>query len=300
MQAGKTDPRLVALSVAAYRASTGLYPQSYREDYAPHMAQVFRDYSLATYRREGPRGLPPLWARTWLDLLRTAVEEHLYGGTTMTRDTFIRLSGWGMILGTLLLVLAFSGLAGQPRIQGYLYDMLGAPTEAVSYARMRAAADALSSAIFLAGLALVALGLLGLQLRYGKQAGRLGEISLWLSILAGAVAFFVVLGWMIGLDIGWRWFAWSLILQALCLGLFGVAAVRHKPMPRGNALPLLAGLPGSLTALAVLLAETINGTTLDLGLLGSAIYVLTIACVVLLGYTLAAAEPESAAVEVAA
>jgi hypothetical protein len=52
-----------------------------------------------------------LWMLTLLDLFSTAVEEHLHRETNMTKEKFIRLSGWALILAAVTLVVGF-GLSG--------------------------------------------------------------------------------------------------------------------------------------------------------------------------------------------
>jgi hypothetical protein len=52
-----------------------LYPKEYREEYGPHMVQVFRDSCCYEVGQAGVLGLVTLLARTVLDLLSTAVTE---------------------------------------------------------------------------------------------------------------------------------------------------------------------------------------------------------------------------------
>ncbi len=52
-----------------------LYPKEYREEYGPHMVQVFQDSCRYEVGRAGVLGLVALLARTVLDLLSTAVTE---------------------------------------------------------------------------------------------------------------------------------------------------------------------------------------------------------------------------------
>jgi hypothetical protein len=69
--------RAVSYSVRLYRALLALYPQAHRREYGPLMVQVFRDMCRDAWHTGGHRALAGLWARTVIDLLRTATGEHL-------------------------------------------------------------------------------------------------------------------------------------------------------------------------------------------------------------------------------
>ena len=63
------------MSAGVYGTLLTLYPKEYREEYGPHMVQVFRDSCRYEVGRAGILGLVALLARTVLDLLSTAVTE---------------------------------------------------------------------------------------------------------------------------------------------------------------------------------------------------------------------------------
>ncbi|HZG63064.1 MAG TPA: hypothetical protein VEY13_06070 [Rubrobacteraceae bacterium] len=67
--------RTIELSAGVYGALLMLYPKEYREEYGPHMVQVFRDSCRHEVGRAGALGLVALLTRTVLDLLSTAVAE---------------------------------------------------------------------------------------------------------------------------------------------------------------------------------------------------------------------------------
>ena len=67
--------RTIELSAGIYGALLMLYPKEYREEYGPHMVQVFRDSCHYEVGRAGVLGLVALLARTVVDLLSTAVTE---------------------------------------------------------------------------------------------------------------------------------------------------------------------------------------------------------------------------------
>jgi len=92
-------------------------------------------------------------------------------------------------------------------------------------------------------MASLAVGLLGMRSRYGAQVGRFGRISLLIGAIGGAIGFVGAIGLGLILGGGGWWGTW-LFGMLLVLGgllLFGIAAVRKRPLPRWNALPLITG-----------------------------------------------------------
>lgn len=283
MDEPRQDPRLVALSVAAYRRLLALYPASFRSAYGSPMLQLFRDCSLATWRRQGAAGLPPLWVRTLADLIKTAAEEHAQRGVNMTREMFVRLSGWGMILGTILLGMAYSNVADELAIRSFLYDLAGPPTTAPAYTRVTTAATIISLLPGVLGLALLTLGVFGLLRRYGHAVKQSGTVFLQLSTISGVVATLGAFSLLFELPVSWPAFFYGVVAMALFLGLFGVVALREKPMPSGNALPLLAGLPFAVVALAMAVLDFSDSVQT----LSAATALFSAVFLILLGYTLA-------------
>lgn len=62
-------------SERVYEALLLVYPKRFRDAYGPQMVQVFGDLCREEWERAGLVGLVLLWARTVLDLLRTAASE---------------------------------------------------------------------------------------------------------------------------------------------------------------------------------------------------------------------------------
>jgi hypothetical protein len=92
-------------------------------------------------------------------------------------------------------------------------------------------------------MASFAVGMLGIRSRYGAQVGRFGRISLLAGAIGGAVGFVGAIG--LGLIVegdGW-WVTWlsGMLLLLIGLLLFGISALRKRPLPRWNALPLITG-----------------------------------------------------------
>ena len=125
----------------------------------------------------------------------------------MTKSTFIRLSGWGLVGAAVALLLTF----------------VPVPTA------------------FLGAILSITLGLLGLYARYGEQAGQLGKIALSIGILGGVAGIVASLLLALGAE-SWRpTMNNAMVVMFLGLLAFGLIIVRVKPMPYGNGLPLLAG-----------------------------------------------------------
>ena len=97
---------------------------------------------------------------------------------------------------------------------------------------------------------LMAMGTARIASRW-KQ-GRLGAIGLWLA-LVGAISFSeggVVGDWFQG-DLGWGLFMLGMLAHMIGLTMFGLANIRGRVFPRGNALPLVMGLLTGLIPLGL-------------------------------------------------
>ena len=73
-----------SLSERVYEALLLMYPKDFRNAYGPQMVQVFGDLCREQRERAGLFGLALLWARTVLDLLRTAASERTRTATGAT------------------------------------------------------------------------------------------------------------------------------------------------------------------------------------------------------------------------
>ncbi len=233
------DPRSISISAALYRLLLLAYPSRFRHEYGAHMAQVFGNLCLRTYRHSGPPGMFSLWALTLFDLFKTVVEEHLQRGVEMTREKFIRLSGWGMILGALAIPL---GVLAEPgSIRRLYYDFFGSVTTA-QFNLLRSISEGVDMMLFLSGFLLLNVGVLGLLLHYGNRVGRFGKTSLLLSIAGGGISIIIIGLAFTQADGWWGVFRLGLVVQFAFLALFGIAALREKPFARWNSLPFLAGV----------------------------------------------------------
>jgi len=148
----------------------------------------------------------------------------------MTKEKFVRLSGWALMLAGATFMLGFA-LGGQ---ETSFSDPLGGQDAFVEYSQLVLIPLAMAS---------FTVGMLGMRSRYGAQVGGFGSISLLVGAVGGAIGFVGAIG--LGLKVdgdGW-WITWisGMLLVLVGLLLFGIAAVRKRPLPRWNALPLITG-----------------------------------------------------------
>ncbi len=149
------------------------------------------------------------------------LEQHLHKETFMTKSHAIKMSGWAFMLGS------FGFLA------------LNSDSMAVSFAGL----------VF--GSILLSVGMLGLRAGYGDRVGDFGRNMLLLGVL-GMLLAFVSLGVLYAIQrqiqIGnARIETWTLLyagpaIGLLGLALYGLAALRRKPMAGLNWLPVATGV----------------------------------------------------------
>ena len=218
----------VDLSVRVYSWLLAAYPRSFRAEYGNHMAQVFRDVCLRDSRRGGARGMASLWARTSLDLLRTTVEEHIERGIDMSREKFVRWSGWALMAGAVLFA---AGL-----ILGSFDPSDMDPVGGVD------AFYEISQVVGLAtGHVLFVIGLLGLRSGYAIRSGSLGAGLLLLAVIGSVVSLGGLLS-MSSTEAAWTAWMGGFLTMTLTLAVFGIVAMRRRVFSRWNFAPVLAGV----------------------------------------------------------
>jgi len=214
------DP--VAYSVRVYRFLLKAYPSRFRREYGSDMLQVFQDCCRQASHRNGTNGMLRLWAVTLIDFLHSVFEQHIQKEIEMSRSQLIKWSGWALILGSLAFLITF-------------------------------AADSLAASVI--SSILLAAGLVGLRARFGKNAGRFGRTILLAGVI-GTVVLYALLAVLylfqsaihlqasgnFNPDSLWVLLFGGPAVVLLALALFGLAALRTRPMPRLNWLPLLAGI----------------------------------------------------------
>jgi hypothetical protein len=246
MEKAPHAPRSLILSARLYQALLAIYPSGFRRVYGGLMQQLFRDSARRALREHGSPGLLALWGWTMLDTVQTAIEEHSQRGVEMTREKFIKLSGWALMLGGLAITLGWLAFS---RPEYNRFNALSLPIDQV--------ANAVGFPLIVAGLLLLSAGFTGLYLRYGQGGGRLGRFGLGLGVLSGVVS-------AIGLAVfdhepWWTLFFFGMVVQFLGLALFGYSNLRQRALPRWNGLPLFAGVWMPLYALAGISLEQATG-----------------------------------------
>lgn len=222
-----SDIPQVAFSVAAYRFLLAAYPRDFREEYGVHMLQVFRDSCIRVFHRRGIGGVLRLWAVTLFDFVRSVIEEHLQKETNMSKSTLIRIGGWALVLGGLNYLLMF--------INTYLEE-----TQDILYqlSPFRAFAN---NYLILLGPIFLLIGLLGLRERYGDTVGNLGKNILLVGAV-GALATYLGVITIEGNNLWWIMLYSGPAISLACLTVFGITSLQSKPLPRWNALPIIAGI----------------------------------------------------------
>lgn len=236
MHKSSEDSPLVSLSVKAYSLLVGAYPTAFRQEFGPQMLQLFQDCSRRQYRQKGASGMLTLWAVTLLDFARSVVAEHLHRETVMTKQIFIRLSGWALMLGGVLFFLAVLALTFNDTDTRYYY----------AYPELRRFFSTFDFGMMV-GPVLIGVGMFGLLARFGQGVGLLGQTALLVGAVGGILAYPLaeLLTLLLAgrrMDGVWPWTYFSLLgLLFLGMALYGLMALHRQAMPRWNGLPVLAG-----------------------------------------------------------
>jgi hypothetical protein len=236
MENNSVDPSPVAYSVSLYGLLLGAYPSGFRHEYGPHMVQVFRECLLRSYYHNGLPGVLSLWLLTLIDYLKSVLEEHLQRGIHMSKSTFIRLSGWALVLGAVSFMVVIVGLARD--VMEYNPLRQSSPIDLyLQYATW----ILLPTAMFL-----WVVGMAGLYLRYKDEANAIVKFSLVAGMIGGVTAFLITLAWVLEITLnigedGFWIFAGGMSIYFIALVIFGIASIRGQLLPRWNALPIIAG-----------------------------------------------------------
>jgi hypothetical protein len=225
----RAESPIVAFSVKVYQALLVVYPTKFQQEYGLQMAQVFQDCCLRAFRQNGTDGMLKLWAITLLDLIQSVISEHAHKEIQMKKEMKpedIQLAGSALIwsavafvIGNLLLFVRSSFWG----ISVILITFLSMP--------------------------LLIVGLLAVRNRYGEKIGKFGNNILLMGIILGPLMTFIGLfgvgdpGQLQGvrLIVALLFIIGPSVLFA-CLALFGLVALYKKPLPRWNAMPVLAGI----------------------------------------------------------
>ncbi len=135
----------------------------------------------------------------------------------MSKSELIKFSGWAFIAGSFAFITILSNS-----------DPLAIPGSVISSI-------------------LLAVGMSGLRARYGEKVGRLGRNTLLLGVMAPVLLIIAIASMALVTIAQIEEGLWVLLfvgpaISLLGLTLFGLAALRSKPMPRLNWLPAFAGI----------------------------------------------------------
>jgi hypothetical protein len=211
---------LLSLSERVYRMLLIAYPAAYRREYGALMVQVFRDMCRDSYRQGGAAAVALWWCSTLLDLVYTAFEQRRKVRFTVSKSTFMRLTGVLLIVGG-----AFWSLAAFSQFQ---------PDDHYTYYGIYQLLIWLLAPAFL----LVGLGCFGLGLHIRPTLGVLGQWALYGTGIGALVMAVGVVGTSINDDLWNVWMAGGLV-HMLALTVFGVLHLWKPALPIFRALPLM-------------------------------------------------------------
>lgn len=219
--------RWLTISERTYALLLRLYPADFRRGYGGPMRQLFRDVCRDAYRQGGASGLIVWWAAALVDLLQSVIAERRKVNSIMTRARFIHLSGWLCLFGGL--IFASGGISQlQP---GSHYGFYGIYH--------------LSIYALIPGMLLLALGMVGIYLRYQREMVLFGKIALLTALIGAALT---GVSWLVTLtvsDSAWAIFMVGFLVYLAGASVFGGYATTTHLLPRwnwtlliGSALPL--------------------------------------------------------------
>ncbi len=276
---------LISFSMGFYRFLLLFYPSRFRNEFGSHMAQVFRDACLDAYQKAGFLAMIDLWVLTLFDWIKSVIEEQLQRDTDMTREKFIRLSGWALILGAFSMGLGV--FVQLDWIRMMLYRTLGDPASLAEYNRYRAMAENIGEVPGFAGLLLVVVGIHGLRILYREKVGKKGQLFLDLAFVGGMISI-TALFFMFGSGNTWWAFISGFVLMFSSLALFGIEAGRKGLLGHVQATLLLSGFWFPAWVVLSTALEFINGGKgIDMpNWIEMPIWALILAALILLGQTL--------------
>ena len=101
---------LISFSRRIYGLLLYAYPVSFRREYGRDMMQVFCDDTRYTLRKWGLAGLVSLWFLVFVDVLKTAVAEHIWEIFHMPIEKLTRWSGPAGAMGGLLYAIGVASI----------------------------------------------------------------------------------------------------------------------------------------------------------------------------------------------
>jgi hypothetical protein len=246
-----STPPILELSQRTFTRLLLLYPREYRQEYGPLMAQLFKDCSREAIGQNGGAALLALWSSTLFDLFKTAFEEHVKELTHMSKEKFIRLGGWALMIGAIFLILVIT----VGNLETSFDDPLGGRDAWVEYLKL---------GVGPLGMLLLLTGTLALRSAYGQ----VGRAALSVSAVAAFAAAVGALGLGLlipGDGVSWSLFFLGTVIHFFGLGVFAVNCVQRNVMPGVNWLLVLGGFALPALGLFQIAIQLITGTDFYLG-----------------------------------
>ena len=246
------DSRLISISLRVYRVLLVSYPQSFRQEYAPHMLQAFGDYTRRVYLQRGWAGMLWWWTLTFFDFANSVLEEHLQRITNMTKEKFIHLGGLALVLGSLVLFFGVKAAGNENSAIGQ--SSFFANIEGILWVSMPI---------------LFATGYAALRSQYREKIGPLGNFALVASVITSLLGFLGMLAsfFINSVDIPRESLMLFLFSAMLSMAFFGLDALRLRYLPHwgwGFLLIIAGALPILVLGLQFILQqETWGSTPLD-------------------------------------
>ena len=205
---------LIRLSNRIFCGLLYLYPARFRREYGYDMAQVFRDDVRGTYHESGVWAVTGLWMLAFVDLVKTAVAEHLMEIFHMPLENLTRWSGPAGAMGGILYAIGSASIVYG--VTAFIFSAIGA------------------------GL-LLGFGLFGLYKCLPPTFGRLNTLTFC------AALFGLLMSHFSAVAIVWTDNSESLWITALFMGLsiigfagMGIIAMANQSLGRLSFTPLLA------------------------------------------------------------
>lgn len=238
-----TNLPIVTFSVRVYQLLLIAYPAHFQQEYGSQMVQVFEDCCLRSLRQGGTNGILKLWAVTFLDLIQSVISEHRQKEVEMKKEMKpedIRKAGWALIFGAILFVI------------GIFVALLETSEWSVFPLIL----------LVFGSQPLLVFGVLGLRNRYGEIVGSFAKNILLAGAILGPLTSILGL-FLMAIEPLWFVVHTGPAILFVCLILFGVAAVRTKPLPRWNLLPVIAGFSYPAILLSYIINSIITGDWLE-------------------------------------
>ena len=162
------DNPFISIVAAFYRALIFLYPASFRQEFGHEMVVIFRDVSRSEQDNRGGEALIRLWIGHFLDLIKTALDEHIWELFLRPGEKLKRIGGPAVAIGGPLFAL------------GVIWSTISSKTPVHMDLNM--------VMIFLTSMPLLGVGLFALYKRLPITIGQIGTLLFGIT-LAGLFLF---------------------------------------------------------------------------------------------------------------